>query len=362
MAGLIGISLAVLVRIALAGLIRISLASLIGLPLAVLVRISLASLIGVPLAVLVRISLAIRIRIALAILIRVALTTLRITPATLLRITLAAARDFLHRRSASHITQDRLDARELICVVNRICNAQCVSFAVYVLKSIPRIRMIAQPLRTAATTLLFQRPKHICKIVRIVSRIRHYVRAEYVGLFLIIPAELQKRRADAQLTSLGDSNAAGAAEYCAKDLPRYHPGLILSSLRGLSRSVTQSNVADLMRHRANQFAFVVRSLNQTAIHKGEAARQSERVQVAHIYHLERVSKLRMLELGGNCLDESLTDVFDVSPNLAILEKRHLAFDLARSLLANLDVFIKAVWVAGSHNFGLAQNLAQDTDR
>src|SRR5512143_1732805 len=136
------------------------------MPPIALPRISLIVLLGVPLVVL-----------------------LGITPIALARIALTASPDFRHRTSRGHITQNRLNVGKRRGVVNRVAHSERVRLTVDVLKPIAWVGVIAQPLRTSASCLLFQSAEHVRKVVRIVPGVSHYVGAEDVRLLFILAAE-----------------------------------------------------------------------------------------------------------------------------------------------------------------------------
>ena len=96
----------------------------------------------------------------------------------------------------------------------------------------------------------------------------------------------------------------------------------------LGRAVAQHDVAQLVRHHAGDFAFGLRRLDHAAVDVHRAARQRERVDLAHVDGLERVAELGMPQLGRNRLDQPPADVLDVRRHLVVAHDRQLLFGLA----------------------------------
>src|SRR6476661_7051875 len=85
-----------------------------------------------------------------------------------------------------------------------VLDSQLRGFLVDVVVTVSRIRMIAHPLRAARTALLLDRPEHIGHIAGIVAGPGHDVRAQQIGLTLVLAAEPEERGADAELRALRD--------------------------------------------------------------------------------------------------------------------------------------------------------------
>src|SRR5262249_19057377 len=82
-----------------------------------------------------------------------------------------------------------LDVVERPCVPNWILNLQQLGFPCYVLVSVAGVRVVAQPLRTAWSTLLLDRLERVRHVTRIVAGARHDVRPLDIGLLFKFPAE-----------------------------------------------------------------------------------------------------------------------------------------------------------------------------
>ena len=83
-------------------------------------------------------------------------------------------------------------------------DAQRLRFLRDVLDAVARVRVIAQPLRSARPALLLDRLEHVRHVARIVAGARHDLRAFEVGLPFVLAAEAQERGAEAELRALRD--------------------------------------------------------------------------------------------------------------------------------------------------------------
>src|SRR2546428_5144744 len=108
-------------------------------------------------------------------------------------------------------------------VADRVQDPKRLRFLIDVLVAVAGIRVIAQPLGAAGPTLLLDRFEHVRRVARVVPGARHDLSALKVGLLLVLAAELQEVRADAELRPLGDDlsprSADDGPEDGAGDLP-----------------------------------------------------------------------------------------------------------------------------------------------
>ena len=119
--------------------------------------------------------------------------------------------------------------------------------------------------------------------------------------------------------------------------------------------MAQGHVADLVGEHAGNLAFVLRRLQHPAIDVHRPARQGERVQVADVDDIERVTELAMLELGGDALRELLTHALHIIVNAVVAKHGKLLRNFLRCLPAGFDVLLNAVFVFGRDDLRLAEN-------
>src|SRR5262249_49327359 len=153
----------------------------------------------------------------------------------------------------------RLCLIEFRGVVNRIGDPKIFSFFVYVCVPVPWIRVIAHPLRGTTSTLTLDRFEHVCEVARIVTCPGHYVRTQYVRLFLIIAAEPKQHAPNPHLTALRNGSSRSAAKNAAKNLASECEFLIFLLFGNLSGTVPQSHVTDLVSNYPRHLTFIVRS-------------------------------------------------------------------------------------------------------
>src|SRR5262245_16701610 len=86
--------------------------------------------------------------------------------------------------------------------------------------------MAAEPFRTAAPALLFDRFEHSCKIHWIVTGARQDLGSKHIRLSFVLSAVLQKISAHSQLTALRNDvphiSADNRAEYGSADGSKLH--------------------------------------------------------------------------------------------------------------------------------------------
>jgi hypothetical protein len=95
-----------------------------------------------------------------------------------------------------------------------------------------------------------------------------------------------------------------------------------------------------VRHHAREFAFIMCDVNQTAIDIHVTARQSEGVNVAHVYDLELIAKFRVLKFLRNGCHKTFTDAAQVIRRRRVTQDRHLSFDFRCRLLTGLNIVIR----------------------
>src|SRR5216110_1894545 len=98
----------------------------------------------------------------------------------------------------------RLDLLEAARIAHGIFDPQGLRLLRDGCGPVARVRMIAEPLRTAGSALLFNRLEHVRHVARVVSGARHDLRSLDVGLPLVLAAESQESGPEAELGSLRD--------------------------------------------------------------------------------------------------------------------------------------------------------------
>ena len=131
---------------------------------------------------------------------------------------------------------------------------------------------------------------------RVVAGARHDLRAEQVGLALVLAAVLQEVGAEPELRSLRDDAAGGAADDRAEDLAGDRADLKLLRLGRLRGAVTQRDVRNLVRHDAGDFAFGLRRFDHAAMEEHRPAGQRKRVDLLLVDDVEGVAELGVPEL------------------------------------------------------------------
>ena len=116
--------------------------------------------------------------------------------------------------------------------------------------------MAAHPLRPAAALgLRLDGLEHPPEVARVVPRARHDLRAQQVGLLLVLAAVLHQPRTQAELTPLADDLSPAAADHRAGDGAGQRADLKPLRLGGVGRAMPQQDVTELVRHDAGDFAF-----------------------------------------------------------------------------------------------------------
>src|SRR5207253_6361995 len=106
-----------------------------------------------------------------------------------------------------------------------------------VLDAIARIRMIAQPLRSARSALLLDRAEHVRHVARVVPGARHDLGALDVGLSFVLAAEAQERGTEPELRPLRDHLSQATADDRAEHRAGNLANLVLRRLARLRRAV-----------------------------------------------------------------------------------------------------------------------------
>jgi hypothetical protein len=181
---------------------------------------------------------------------------------------------------------------------------------------------------------------------------RHDVRSEKIGLLLRIAAEPQECRAEPELRSLGHGAADAPADNRSDHRARQLTDLVLGGLGRLRGAVPQRDVTELVGHHAGSFTFVARRLDHPAIDVHRSAGQRERVDLAHVDHVERIAELGMLELRRDGVDQPPADRCDGRRHLPITQDRKLLRNLHRGLTPDLHVLRHAVAVGRRRDHGL----------
>ncbi len=235
---------------------------------------------------------------------------------------------------------------------DRVFHAQRLRFLEDVVVAIAGVRVVAQPLRSAGSALLLDRPEHVRHLARVVSRARHDLRPLEIGLLLVLAAESQERRAETELGPLRDGAPRAPADNRAEHGPDKRADFVRRGLRGLRGPVPQRHVADLVREDARHFPFALGRLDHPAVDVHRAARQRERVDLPHVDDLERVLELGMPLARRNPLHQPASDVRHVRGHGVVAEERQLLLDLDGGLAAELDVLLRRVLVLGRVDDGL----------
>src|SRR4029079_11151390 len=127
---------------------------------------------------------------------------------------------------------------------------------------------------TAAATLLLDRAKHVGQITRVITCVRHYLRAKNVGLRFVIAAVTRLHDLSAKHTDL--RAALSAEDRTSKDhTERTQSVPDAALLCRLSRRMTKRDGAHPVVYHPGHFAFVLCRLDHPAVHKHRAARKCE---------------------------------------------------------------------------------------
>src|SRR5678816_2010414 len=108
-------------------------------------------------------------------------------------------------------------------------NRKFSAFLSDALVPIARIRVTAQPFGSLRSPLLFDGLEHFRQIVRVISSPSEYLRAEDIGLRLILTTKLQKIGAESNLRALRHDAAGISTNNCAKNRAAYRPCLLYTS-------------------------------------------------------------------------------------------------------------------------------------
>src|SRR5205807_7430827 len=214
-----------------------------------------------------------------------------------------------------------------------------------------RTGVIAEPTATA-TTLGFDRAKHVGEIARVIAGVRHNARAKNVCFGLIFAAEPQERNG---YRSLGGLPCSRPSEDRSQNAGNACAHRVLLRLGGLRRAVTQGHVTKLVGHHAGHFTFGTRGFDHPAINVHWPTRQSESVDVARIEHLEVITKLRMLEFRWNCSYQALPDAFNVSRDFSVAQQWKLSFGFGRCLPAKANIVTRLIFVGMITDFRLSKS-------
>ncbi len=227
-----------------------------------------------------------------------------------------------------------LDTLERPCVSRTaVLDVQRRSFLIDVFVAIPGVRVVAQPLRSARAALLLDRPEHVGHIARVVPGARHDVGPEQVGLSLELSTESQEGRAETELRALCDDGTRATADDRPQNRAGDLPHRVRRGLRLLRRAMTQRHVAQLVRHHAGDLPFGVRLLHHPAVDEHRPAREREGVDLLHVHTLEGVAEFRMLEIGGNRIDQPAADVVEIRVHVVVVHHGQLTLHLLAPLPA-----------------------------
>ena len=133
--------------------------------------------------------------------------------------------------------------------------------------------------------------EHAAEIPRVVARARHDLRAEQVGLLLVLAAVLEERRAEAELAALGDDLPPAAADHRAGDRAGDLAELEALSLGRVGCAVTQEHMAQLVGHYADDLAFTRRRLEHAAVDEHRPARKRKGVDFLEVHRRERGTRI-----------------------------------------------------------------------
>ena len=202
-------------------------------------------------------------------------------------------------------------------------DAQHRGFPVDRVVAVARVGVAAHPLRAAAAALRLDRLEHVGHLARVVAGARHDLRAQEVGLPLVLAAVLQEVGAEAELRALRDHAAGGAADDRAENLTGNRADLELLALGRLRRAVPKRDVGDLVRHDAGHLGLGLGRLDHSAIEEHRPARQREGVDLLLVDHVERVAEPRVAELAVDRRGEPRADVLDERVYPIVVEHRKL---------------------------------------
>ncbi len=203
-------------------------------------------------------------------------------------------RDLLHRRCWAHALELGLDLCEPADGPDRV-DPEEVDLFIDASGAVSRGRVTAEELRHfagIATLLLRKDVEEIRHVRRIVAGRGHHLSARDVGLLLGRAAELEKQRIQAEAAERGDPLLRGRVVLTHQAAQEPEPRLGDVRLRRLARAVAQSDVRNLVSHDSGQLAFVLRCLDEAAIHVQISARQRKRVDVGGVDDLELVGVVR----------------------------------------------------------------------
>ena len=181
--------------------------------------------------------------------------------------------------------------------------------------------MVAEPLRSARTTLLLNRREHVRHVVRVVAGGGHDLGALEIRIALVLAAEFEEYGANAQLGTLGHHLTPAAtnngAEHGAGDLAH----AVFRGLACLRRPMTEDDVAQLVRHHPRDFAVGVRRLDHAAVDEHRTAWQREGVDLFDVHDFERVLKLGMPQIGRDDRHQPVSDVLDERCDVVVAHRR-----------------------------------------
>ena len=223
--------------------------------------------------------------------------------------------------------------------------------------TVARVGVAAQPLRPAAARLLLDGLEHAAEIARVVAGARHDLRAEEIGLLLVVAAVLEHRRAETELAALRDDLSPTAADHSAGNRAGELAELEVLGLGRVRGAVAQQHVAQLVRHHADDFAFARRCLEHAAVDEHRAAGQRERVDLFEVHRRERVLEDGVVQFGRRRRDEPLAEPIEIAGKRRVRDDRILLPDLRRRLPAKLHVLFGRVLVLGNRDLRLRRRPA-----
>ena len=229
------------------------------------------------------------------------------------------------------------------------------------LGTVARVGMTAHPLRCAAARLLLDGFKHAAEVARIIAGARHDLCAEQIRLLLVFPAVLHQPGSKSELTSLRDHVTPAAADHGAGDGAGDLAELKSLRLGGIRGPMSEQHVTQFVRHHADDFAFTLGGLEHSAIDEHRSAWQGERVDVLQVDRRERVLEDGVVEIGGRCRNEPLTEPIQVAGNRCILYQWILPAHLLSCFPPELNILFGRVLVPGRRHLRLCRRVDAHQD-
>ena len=171
------------------------------------------------------------------------------------------------------------------------------------------VRVTIEKLGPPGTTIRTQFREEVGHFFGVITRLRHQVRTQRIGIRLRIPRELQEdgigSQADTRLRQLPHDGTLTSHR------PRHaREHLQARRLRSLVRSMPQNHMGQFMSHYPGQLRFIIHRRNQTRLdeHRATGERESVDRRVGHQFERER----KTARFGFFCLCDSQSHFADVS--------------------------------------------------